>query len=119
MTTARFSLALLATLLLAQPCFAEPARDAILGQLATEAKPANPAFAGFSVERGQAFWQAAHTGGKAETPSCTNCHTKDPTAEGRTRAGTGSQSVTHPRRRLDRIPSGARSRALDLSGDRT
>ena len=87
MTTARLCLALLATLLLAQPSFAEPARDAILGQLAAEAKQANPAFAGFSVERGQQFWQAVHTGGKAETPSCTSCHTKDPTAAGRSRAG--------------------------------
>jgi hypothetical protein len=86
-TSARFCLALPVTLLLARPCFAEPARDAILGQLAAEAKQSNPAFAGFSVERGQAFWQAAHTGGKGETPSCTSCHTKDPTAEGRTRAG--------------------------------
>jgi Domain of unknown function (DUF1924) len=66
---------------------ANPARDAILAGLAAEARQAGPAFAGFSASRGAAFWQADHAGGKPETPSCTTCHTKDPTAEGRTRAG--------------------------------
>ena len=45
------------------------------------------AFAGFSAERGDAFWTAAHAGGKPDTPSCTTCHTPDPTAQGQTRAG--------------------------------
>ena len=66
---------------------AAPQRDAILAALAAGAKAADPAFAGFSAERGGAFWNADHTGGNAETPSCTSCHTKDPTAEGKTRAG--------------------------------
>ena len=56
-------------------------------ELAAAAKQADPAFAGFSAERGAQFWQAQHTGGKPDTPSCTTCHTKDPTAEGQTRAG--------------------------------
>jgi Domain of unknown function (DUF1924) len=81
------SLVLLASLLLALPCFADPARDAILAQLATAAKQTDPAFAGFSAERGAQFWQARHIGGKPDTPSCTTCHTKNPTAEGQTRAG--------------------------------
>ncbi|MEZ5774220.1 MAG: DUF1924 domain-containing protein [Hyphomicrobiaceae bacterium] len=66
---------------------AEPARDAIFAALAEEAKAADPTFTGFSAERGQAFWQADHAGGKPDTPSCTTCHTKDPTAAGETRAG--------------------------------
>ena len=81
------SLALVASLLLAVPGFADPARDAILAQLAAAAKQTDPAFAGFSAERGAQFWQAQHVGGKPDTPSCTTCHTKDPTAEGQTRAG--------------------------------
>ena len=35
----------------------------------------------------QAFFAAKHTGGKPDTPSCTSCHSQDPTAAGETRAG--------------------------------
>ena len=66
---------------------ADPARDAILADFAAEAKKADPAFTGFSAERGQVFWSAKHTGGKPDTPSCTSCHGNDPTAAGETRAG--------------------------------
>jgi len=66
---------------------ANPARDAILTAFAAAAKQGDPAFAGFSAERGGAFWTAAHAGGKPDTPSCTTCHTPDPTREGQTRAG--------------------------------
>ncbi len=81
------SAVLLAGLALALPSLADPARDALLASLAAEAKQADPAFAGFSADRGRQFWQADHAGGKPDTPSCTSCHTKDPTAEGQTRAG--------------------------------
>ena len=64
-----------------------PGRDAILAAFAAEAKKADTGFAGFSPQRGQAFFATNHTGGKADTPSCTTCHTKDPTREGQTRAG--------------------------------
>ena len=40
-----------------------------------------------SAERGAAFFAATHVGGKPDTPSCSTCHTADPRAEGRTRAG--------------------------------
>ena len=73
--------------LVATAAVANTARDAILATLSTEAKQADLAFTGFSADRGQAFWQATHTGGKPDTPSCTTCHTKDPTATGQTRAG--------------------------------
>lgn len=66
---------------------ADPSRDAILADFAAEAKNADPAFTGFSAERGEAFWTAKHTGGKPATPSCTTCHGTDPTAAGETRAG--------------------------------
>jgi mono/diheme cytochrome c family protein len=64
-----------------------PEQKAVHDGLAAAAKAADPAFAGFSAERGKAFFQARHSGGKAETPSCTSCHTADPKASGRTRAG--------------------------------
>lgn len=87
MKKALASAVLLASLGLALPSLADPARDALLASLAAEARQADAAFAGFSGDRGRAFWQADHPGGKPDTPSCTSCHTKDPTAEGQTRAG--------------------------------
>lgn len=70
----------------AAAAFANPARDAILATLMSQAKQADPTFTGFSADRGAALWLADHTGGKVDTPSCTTCHTKDPTAWGETRA---------------------------------
>ena len=66
---------------------ADPARDAIVAALAAEAKAANPAFTAFSAKDGESFWMAKQTGGKADTSSCTACHTKDAKAMGQTRAG--------------------------------
>jgi Domain of unknown function (DUF1924) len=66
---------------------ANPARDAILAQLAAEAKQADSSFSGFSAERGGAFWSTPHGGGKPDTPACITCHTHDPRAQGETRAG--------------------------------
>lgn len=37
--------------------------------------------------RGEALFLAEHTTGKPETPSCTTCHTADPTAMGQARTG--------------------------------
>jgi hypothetical protein len=71
---------------MAAAAFANPARDAILAALMSQAKQADPTFTGFSADRGAALWLADHSGGKVETPSCTTCHTKDPTAWGQTRA---------------------------------
>lgn len=64
-----------------------PAQKAIYNQYEAEAKSADAAFAGFSAERGKTLFQATHTGGKPDTPSCTTCHTKDLTKSGETRAG--------------------------------
>ena len=71
----------------ATAAFADPARDAILAALAAQAKQVDPAFTGFSAAQGEALWNATHTGGKPDTPSCTTCHTADPTKPGQTRAG--------------------------------
>ena len=66
---------------------ANPARDAILSALATEAKAADPAFAGFSAARGETLFTTKFASGKPETPSCSSCHSPDPTKAGQTRAG--------------------------------
>ena len=79
-------LILLCLLSIGPAAFANPARDAILAAFAAEAKKTDPAFAGFSADRGSKLWNSTHTEGKIETPSCTTCHTKDATAEGKTRA---------------------------------
>ena len=65
---------------------ADPRQQIIAGYEAT-AKAAKPGFNGFSSERGEAFFRAAPGTGKPETPSCTTCHTADPRAAGKTRAG--------------------------------
>jgi len=39
------------------------------------------------VAAGQALFLGSHTGGKADTPSCTTCHTMDPRAAGQARTG--------------------------------
>lgn len=66
---------------------AGPAQQAQLDGYAAQAKAENPAFAGFSAERGKALLLAKFTTGKPDTPSCTTCHTADPRKPGQTRAG--------------------------------
>jgi hypothetical protein len=55
-------------------------REDQMAQYASAAKAANPAFAGFSAERGKTLHNQAFTGGKPDTPACTSCHGKDPRA---------------------------------------
>lgn len=83
----RLVLAVLTVAALTGPALAEPARQAILDQFARQAKQQNGTFAGFSAERGQAFFTAKHTGGKPDTSSCTDCHSSDPRNPGQTKAG--------------------------------
>lgn len=63
------------------------ARTAILQRFASEAKALDASFAGFSAERGAAFYAARQSGGGIDTPSCTTCHGPSPTDKGQTRAG--------------------------------
>jgi hypothetical protein len=65
----------------------DPRRDAILAQLLAQAQQSEPGFAGFSAERGAAFYRATHTGGKQGSGSCTSCHGQSPQDAGQTRAG--------------------------------
>ena len=54
------------------------ARDAILQGYAEEAVAEDPAFAGFSAERGQSLYMGPHQGGNPETNACAACHTRAP-----------------------------------------
>lgn len=66
---------------------AGPGQDAIIAAWADKAKAADPAFSGFDAAAGKTFFFAKHTGGGAETPSCTSCHTDNIKKSGQTRAG--------------------------------
>ena len=66
--------------------YAGAAQKPVLDAYAAQAKAEQSGFAGFSAERGKAFFLAKHDA-SAETPSCTTCHTTDPTKPGQTRAG--------------------------------
>ena len=76
------SVLILATALLAAPAFAgDTTPQALLDGYSAEAGAApDPA-------NGQALFLATHGTGKAETPSCTTCHTADPTRGGQARTG--------------------------------
>lgn len=58
-------------------------RAAILADYAARARAADPGFAGFSVQRGEALFRGSFTGGDVRTPSCMSCHTADPRQPGR------------------------------------
>ena len=62
-------------------------REDQLAQYAKAVKAANPAFSGFSAERGKTLHTQNFSGGKPDTPACTTCHGKDTRAGGRTPAG--------------------------------
>ena len=63
----------------ALPAFAAAAPAGYLHELHAAARAADPAFAGFSAARGQAWFGARHGGDW----SCSTCHTSDPLAPGR------------------------------------
>lgn len=62
-------------------------REAQLAGYASAAKAANPAFTGFSAERGKALHMQHFAGGKPDTPACTSCHGKDPRVAGKNLVG--------------------------------
>lgn len=69
---------------LALPAFAaDPARDAVIASYAAQAKQADPAFSGFSVERGRLIYTTRHADAKqADIQACAACHSDDPTKAG-------------------------------------
>jgi hypothetical protein len=62
-------------------------REALLDDLATQAKAADRGFTGFSAPRGKTLSRTMFAQGKPETPACTTCHTASPLKMGETRAG--------------------------------
>lgn len=62
---------------------ADPARDAILSDYASQARKADPGFTDFSAARGETLFRGSWSGGDARTPSCMSCHTADPRQPGR------------------------------------
>lgn len=71
-----------ALLALASTALADPARDAVLAALASQAKQADPAFAGFTVERGEALYRTEHATKDPNVSACASCHGTDPRAAG-------------------------------------
>jgi hypothetical protein len=65
---------------------AAPPAD-LIDRYAAEARAANPAFAGFSAERGETLHRTRYGLGKPDTPACTSCHGEDARAPGQTRTG--------------------------------
>lgn len=72
------------TCLLALPAQAGP-REELLAGYAREAGLSSPT--AFAASRGEALHLRQAGGGKADTPSCTSCHSQDPRQAGRTRTG--------------------------------
>jgi len=61
--------------------------DALIRHYAIKAEKENPVFSDFDLERGKNLYSKSFISGKKDTPSCTTCHSKDPTQIGETRAG--------------------------------
>ena len=49
--------------------------DTYINQLAAEAKQQNPAFQGFSTQRGKEIYFSKHIGKRGKEVSCASCHT--------------------------------------------
>jgi hypothetical protein len=69
------------------PATAHGSPKSLLDFYANEAKASDLGFSGFSAERGEHLFRTHFSTGKPDTPSCTTCHTADPTKPGQTRAG--------------------------------
>jgi hypothetical protein len=69
------------------PATADESPKSLLDFYANEAKASDLGFSGFSAERGEHLFRTHFSTGKPDTPSCTTCHTADPTKPGQTRAG--------------------------------
>lgn len=69
-------------LLAAGAAAAASSREEILADYLRQARQADPAFSGFSVQRGEAMFKARHSA-NPNVPACTTCHTEDPAQPGR------------------------------------
>ena len=62
-------------------------RQQIIAGYARDSESKDQSFDGFSAERGKKFFLSRPATGKPATPSCTSCHSTEPSAIGYTRAG--------------------------------
>jgi cytochrome c553 len=79
-------------------------REDLINQYAAAAKASNPAFAGFSVARGELLHKTEFAGGKPATRSCVACHANDPRGAGNTPLGKAIEPMAvsaSPSRYLD------------------
>ena len=61
--------------------------DDLINYYMAQAKSETQSFLGFDSNRGKDLYLKEFTSGKRATPSCTSCHTNNPTQIGETRAG--------------------------------
>ena len=61
--------------------------DDLINHYASLAKSESQSFVAFDPDRGKKLFLKQFSTGKIDTPSCTTCHTNDPTQPGETRAG--------------------------------
>ncbi|MDP3088484.1 MAG: DUF1924 domain-containing protein [Methylotenera sp.] len=73
------------TLLFSIIAFAATPQE-LLKQYAVQAKQENPAFTGFSADKGASFFKAERMHSDGKKVSCETCHTADPRNQGKTRA---------------------------------
>ena len=66
---------------------AGPQQNQLIGEYESLARKQVADFSGFSVTRGETLYREIYQGGKADTPSCTTCHSNSPEQSGKTRAG--------------------------------
>ena len=71
---------------LSEPLHADGIDD-LISHYASLAKTESQSFEDFDPERGKELYLTQFSTGKIDTPSCTSCHTSDPTQVGETRAG--------------------------------
>lgn len=94
---------ILAVLLFSINAFATTPQE-LLKQYEVQAKQENPAFTGFSAERGASFFRAERTHSDGKKVSCSTCHTSDPRNQGKTRANKVIEplaTVANPQRFTD------------------
>jgi len=76
----------------------------LLKQYEVQAKAENPAFSGFSADRGASFFRTERAHSNGQKVSCSTCHTSDPRNQGKTRANKIIEPIapiTNPQRFTD------------------
>ena len=61
--------------------------DDLINHYTMQAQSEGSSFAGFDSRRGKDLYLKEFTSGKKDTPSCSSCHSDNPTEFGETRAG--------------------------------